>query len=1109
MIKISIVIRAILLFLLLFNFSDLTGKDLSSKTRLGKTMGPVISIDEAIGIINAGKLQHSFGNNGELGSIRGFDLPSLLQLPAAFYKGYGYLPDLFMMIGVPEGPWSMLPNALGDTVSWGPTVSEYNVGGDFGPTAGSKGLLHSGKVTIGDVASAGPFDDTPLIATSDKPGSWPASGWPGPWRKIILEDGRDSVIVGQFTGDQEAYFSTNDFDLNNNDRKYSEADDETNQGFSLGIQFDIHVIGYGRSYAEDIIFYPMNVINTSKWNYTGVYLGFYCDVDAPEYNRSTIINHREDWMAYLARETEDDTTFQYNMSYIFDQESDPYDGPGPIAYTAIKLLETPGAEFDGIDNDQDGVIDEGSDGIDNDGDGEIDENDLSERDMLGLTDWHWFRWENRPGEIDGLIQEYEQWKLLSGGSRATLWSETLNDWGPFITNTNSSFNKFKSDTMSDGRILTLTSKHNEDDAWFHPDEDNNLDPHFDDFTIFEREDWDDLDAVYISSSGPFTLPPLDTTTISFALIMGDNLEDLKRNARTAQLMYNKNYLGADPPALPTLTAVPDDKKVTLYWDGLSELSKDIITDVQDFEGYRLYRSLVDPTIDDWGELIKDSEGNEVGTIPIAQWDIPNNNIKDQDGNAPHLYLGDDEIGLSHMFVDEDLINGQTYWYSITAYDRGIDDRRNVEGNIIDSLAATGVANLESLESAKGNNADAATNLVKVIPGVKPKDWIKPEGEESIFPKPDIAGKGTININLIDPEKVIDATYTIVFHDTVITGVLHYDVIDSATGEYMITLSNDTKGGDASKVFNGIHLTIENSEKLNFTGVRTPDAVYRDMVWLQTSSDTAKLAVDGLEIFGFSDNALGIPADYVVEFVDSADGTLKYPDYSALPPTFNEHKIHIKVYNSVTDPERTNPLPLYVGASSDFGKPWSSGEVIAIFDPGFEPTLRFNSKNVNWSFMISWGDTIPIDSSVTPPTPEYITQLPQKGDVLRLRTYKAFLEGDIFTFSTTSASINMEKADNLLSDVKVVPNPFVAWNEWQFDGGLHRVSFINLPEKCKIYIYTVAGDLVKILEHDERFSGETFWNLLNESNQTIAYGLYVYVVETAGGKSKIGKFAIIK
>ena len=326
---------------------------------------------------------------------------------------------------------------------------------------------------------------------------------------------------------------------------------------------------------------------------------------------------------------------------------------------------------------------------------------------------------------------------------------------------------------------------------------------------------------------------------------------------------------------------------------------------------------------------------------------------------------------------------------------------------------------------------------------------------------------------------------------------------------MITLSDDTKGGDASKVFNGIHLTIENSAKLNFTGVRTPDATYRDMTWLETSSDTAKLAVDGLEIFGFSDNALGIHADYVVEFVDSADGTLKYPDYSALPPTYNEHKIPIKVYNSVTDPEKTNPLPLYVGASSDFDKPWTSGEVIAIFDPEFVPSRRFNSKNVNWSFKISWGDTIPIDSTVTPPAPGYVTQQPQKSDILKLRTYKAFLEGDSYTFRTTPASINTVKEDNLLSDIKVVPNPFVVANAWQLDGGLHRVSFINLPEKCKIYVYTVAGDLVKILEHDEQFSGETFWNLLNESNQTVAYGLYVYVVETAEGKSKIGKFALIK
>ena len=1089
------------------NPGDLSGKDLKASRAMAKTSGPLRSIDEAIGIINAGKLQHSFGNNGELGSIRGFDLPSLLQLPAAFYKGYGYLPDLSMMIGVPEGPWSMLPNASGDTVSWGPTVSEYNVGGDFGPTAGSLGLLHSGALTVGDIAGGGPFETNPLIATSDLPESWPETGWPGPWRRIPLEDGRDSVIVGQFTGDKEAYFSINDFDLDNNNQKYSEADDETNQGYALGIQFDIHVIGYGRSYAEDIIFYPMNVINTTDWNYEGVYLGFYCDVDAPEYNRSTIMNHREDWMAYLARETEGDTTFQYNMSYIYDQESSPYIGPGPIAYTAVKLLETPGAEFDGIDNDEDGLIDEGSDGIDNDGDGLIDESDLSERDMLGLTDWHWFRWENRPGEISSEVQEYEQWKLLSGGSRATLWSDALNDWGPFITNTKTSFNDFKSDTMSDGRILNLGPTHNTADAWYHPDENNVLDPHFDDFTIFKRELWEDLDCVFISSSGPFTLAPKETTTISYALIMGDNLEDLKRNAQVAQLMYNKNYLGADAPIPPKLTAVPGDKKVTLYWDTKSEISKDVMTSVQDFEGYKLYRSTTDPTNNVWGKEIVDGNGNVVGSIPLAQWDIPNNNIKDSDGNYPYLNLGDDDGELGHIYVDEDVVNGQTYWYSITAYDWGIDAGRNTAGNTIDSLANAGWANLNSLESAKGNNPDAVPNLVKVIPGVKPADWVKPKGDDTINPDPDIFGKGTIDINLIDPEKVIDATYNIVFHDTLKAGVLHYDLIDDATGDYLITKSSKTKGGDAGKVFNGVHLTIANNENLKFFGTRTPEATFRDITWLEKVSIPDETDFGDLKVYSLASGAAGIPVDYVAEFVDEANGTLKYPDYSIFGGSLSEQRVPLRVYNITDDPEKSNPLPLYV--FPNFGSPWQSGEEIGIYDPVFVSTTRPNNINVNWSFKVSWGDTVAADSSEDPPIPSYVTKQPQKGDIIRFRTYKPFLSGDVFTFSTVSPGIATAKEESLLEDVRVVPNPFVVWSEWSYDGGAQRIAFTNLPAMSTIYVYTSAGDLVKKLVHESPTSGTLFWNMLNESNQSVAYGLYVYIVEADDGQSKIGKFALIK
>lgn len=1093
---------------LVLNPGHLAGKDYKASKAMAKTSGPLRSIDEAIGKIDAGKLQHSFKNTGELASIWSWDLPTLLRMSSAFYKGYGYLPDLFMMIGVPEGPWTpKYLSASGDSLSMGPTVSEYNVGGDFGPTVNSLGGLHSGNVTIGDVVGPGSFESVPLMATSNLPDSWPETGWPGPWRRIPLEDGTDSVIVGQFTGDKEAFFSINDFDLDNNDFKYAESDDNKNQGYALGIQFDIHVIGYGRSYAEDIIFYPMNVINTTDWNYEGVYLGFYCDIDAPEYNRNSIMNHREDWMAYLARETEGDTTYQYNMSYIYDQESSPYDGPGPIAYTAVKLLETPGNEFDGIDNDEDGLIDEGSDGIDNDGDGLIDENDLSERDMLGLTDWHWFRWENRPGVISSEIQEYEQWKLLTGGSRATMWDFASNSWGPFIVNTQNSFSQFRRDTLSDGQVLTLSSKHNTDDAWFHPNENNVLDPHFDDFTIFKREGWDDLDCVFISSSGPFTLAPKETTTISYALIMGDNLEDLKRNAQVAQLMYNKNYLGADAPNPPRLTAVPGDKKVTLYWDTNSEKSKDVMTAVQDFEGYRLYRTTTDPTNNVWGEKIRDGFGNVVGSIPLAQWDTPNNNIEGSDGNYPYFNLGDDDGELGHIYIDEDVMNGQTYWYTITAYDWGIDAARNTTGNILDSLANAGWANLNSLESAKGNNPDAVPNLVKVIPGVKPADWVAPTGPETLSPDPDIFGKGTIDINLINPEDVIDRTYKIVFHDTIQAGVLHYDLIDETTGDYIIAKSSITKGGDAGKVFNGVHLTIANNENLKFFGTRTPEATFRDITWLENVSVTDEADISDLQVYSLLPDAVGISVDYVVEFVDEANGTLKYPDYSIFRGLFSEQRVPLNVYNITDDPEMSNPLPLYV--FPDFGSPWQSGEEIGIYDPGFVSTTTPNNTNVNWSFKISWGGTVAADSSEEPPIPSYVTKQPQKGDVIQFRTYKPFLSGDVFTFSTVSAGIAEVKEKALLDDVRVVPNPFVVWSEWSYDGGGERIAFTNLPAKSTIYVYTSAGDLVKKLVHESLTTGTLFWNMLNESNQSVAYGLYVYVVEAEDGQSKIGKFALIK
>ena len=112
-------------------------------------------------------------------------------------------------------------------------------------------------------------------------------------------------------------------------------------------------------------------------------------------------------------------------------------------------------------------------------------------------------------------------------------------------------------------------------------------------------------------------------------------------------------------------------------------------------------------------------------------------------------------------------------------------------------------------------------------------------------------------------------------------------------------------------------------------------------------------------------------------------------------------------------------------------------------------------------------------------------------------------------------------------VAVVPNPYrgdVNYNSyippWEkpMDGRQNwieqdrRIQFINLPEVCTIKIFTLAGDLVQVLKHNELGTGKGYhdWNLTSSVGQAVASGLYLFVVQNEdSGESQVGKFVIIK
>jgi hypothetical protein len=114
---------------------------------------------------------------------------------------------------------------------------------------------------------------------------------------------------------------------------------------------------------------------------------------------------------------------------------------------------------------------------------------------------------------------------------------------------------------------------------------------------------------------------------------------------------------------------------------------------------------------------------------------------------------------------------------------------------------------------------------------------------------------------------------------------------------------------------------------------------------------------------------------------------------------------------------------------------------------------------------------------------------------------------------------------------VYPNPYKVSAAWDGSGDRERlIWFANLPERCTIKIFTLAGDLVKTMEHNaatydgsnvERLStgfgvsrralpgGEHAWDLISEYDQSIATGLYLFTIEDNHGNSQVGKFLVIK
>lgn len=103
--------------------------------------------------------------------------------------------------------------------------------------------------------------------------------------------------------------------------------------------------------------------------------------------------------------------------------------------------------------------------------------------------------------------------------------------------------------------------------------------------------------------------------------------------------------------------------------------------------------------------------------------------------------------------------------------------------------------------------------------------------------------------------------------------------------------------------------------------------------------------------------------------------------------------------------------------------------------------------------------------------------------------------------------NVRSVDKL-DKVYAVPNPFVVESGFVGQGQENAIGFYGLPEKCKIRIFSYAGQLIETIDHDEPVFSVA-WFQVTRNDQDIASGVYFFVVTTPEGDTSTGKFVVIK
>ncbi len=951
-------------------------------------------------------------------------------------------------------------------------------------------------------------------AISNDPRTWPST-WPD---KDATWDGTWNGYFGKLPAADQESFTVMDDEYYDKWRMgsphgsyYADSRDSSRRG--LGLRVEVRGFQWSNPQAANVIFWHYDITNEGTTDYPqpgeaeNIIFGLYMDsgVGGSAISCDGVAESDDDNAKF-------DTTSGLNLVYTWD-----FFGRGrglsnncfPTGYLGYAYLETPGKPGDGTDNDNDGIRDEKRDS----GPGTLIEGeDAIRAAAAALYDTTKFRIQLGSLLLRPAVRAGRWWTGDEDLDWVALADDTGED-GVFETNDPGEgdgvptagephfdrTDKDESDQIGltgfqmnyinnpggtpDNVVFFRTGQPPHPDwpkelfdKWSSP----NVNTRFDPRTGAER-----INIGFLFASGPFTLKAGKTERFSLALAYGSDLQELRTTVRVVQAIYNANYQFAVPPPSPTVKAEVGDKYVQLTWDDVAEHSTDPITTVNDFEGYRIYRS-TDPEFRDPRVILT---GRGTGTIgngkPIAQFDLKNGigGFSEVTVEGIAYYLGG-ETGITHTFKDVSVVNGQQYYYAVCAYDYG--PTVQLQGQ--DVFAYYPSENAIAVSRTPRGGTILPKNVVAVRPNPKALGYTA--ASASLVTREAGLGTGTVDVRVLDSKLVPNNhLFKITFNansDQVLAN--SYNLIDSTTGEVLFSTGRDFFGEGTGVSEAGVQPQIS-----------TLPTVVVDTIG---SGFTAGSTTNARLLVSYSSGAAmpitlrrrNFPYDLRISFsnvvIDTVEGIFPFPAFDrpvkfrvvALTPSGEEH-LRCK----------------FVDLTGDSTLSLHPDEVIQVFT-GSDSLI----SNQRWT----WSIKIKSDSGTV------IT--PTLGDVYDLKLQYPFTKGDVFTFHTTAEFIESGKAKEAFDGAPyVVPNPYVGAASFEpslfatSGRGDRRMEFRGLPQSCTIRIYTVRGELVQTLTHEGSTEGYVPWDLRTKDNLDVAPGLYVFQVDAGEVGTHIGKFAIIK